>query len=118
MRARRLERRRKVFGSDNPSCFYCGESDVACLELEHPVGIEHDKEFTRIVCRNCHRKQEMRRDVAKLTKNGKRRAPEIDDELFLNYCMRFAEDLETSSESLRRKATLFAERKKIVRGAE
>jgi hypothetical protein len=60
----------------------------------------------------------MRRDVAKLTKNGKRQAPETEGESLFNYCMRFADDLETSSASLRRKAALFAERKKKMRGGE
>ena len=87
---------------------------IVVHELAHLKEREHDKAFTRIVCRNCHRKLEMGRDVAKLTKNGKRQAPETEDESLFNYCMRFADDLETSSASLRRKATLFVERKKRV----
>src|SRR5271155_4417218 len=67
-RARRLEMRRKQLGSDR--CFYCGESDVSCLEIEHPVTRKLDAKFTRAVCRNCHRKLEMNRDLGKLTKNG------------------------------------------------
>lgn len=115
-RARRIEKRRKTLGSDNPSCFYCGKSDIECLEIEHPVGREHDRSFTRIVCRNCHRELEMRRDVAKLTKNGKRRAPETKYESLCNYVLRLADDFEATSESMRRKVTLSGERKKSVPG--
>jgi hypothetical protein len=117
-RAMRIEMRRKFLGSDNPSCFYCDEPEIACLELEHPVGREHDKNFTRIVCRNCHRKLELRRDVAQLTRNGRRQAPEDDVESLLNYLMRMAEDHEATSESLRRKARLFAERRKKMQAGE
>jgi 5-methylcytosine-specific restriction endonuclease McrA len=109
-RARRTEMRRKTLGSDNPSCFYCPESDVACLEIEHPVGREYDKRFTRIVCRNCHGKLEMKRDVAQLTKNGQHRAPETEYESLLNYLLRLADDHEATSESLRRKVNLLSER--------
>lgn len=104
MRARRMELRRMALGSENPSCFYCGESDIACLELEHPVGREHDSSFTRTVCRNCHRKLEMKRDVAGLTKNGKRGVVETPCESIVNYLLRLAADQEATSESLRRKA--------------
>jgi len=69
-RAWRLERRRAELGSDNPQCVYCGESNIACLEVEHPVTRKYDPLFKRAVCRNCHRKLELNRDVAGLTKNG------------------------------------------------
>lgn len=115
-RARRIEMRRKALGSDNPCCFYCGESNIACLEIEHPVGREHDKTFTRIVCRNCHRKLEVRRDVAKLTKNGQRQTPETERESFCNYILRLADDFEATSESMRRKAALLGECKTSVPG--
>jgi CxxC motif-containing protein (DUF1111 family) len=112
-RARRIELRRKHLGSDNPSCFYCDESDIACLELEHPVGREHDRAFTRVVCRNCHRKLELRRDVSKLTKNGQHRNPGTEPALH-DYVLRVADDLNAVSESLRRWATLPDDRKKGV----
>jgi hypothetical protein len=108
-RARRIEMRRKALGSDKPSCFYCGESDVACLEIEHPVGREYDKDFTRIVCRNCHRKLETGRDFAKLTKNGQYRAPETDHQSFRNYVLRVAHDLDATGESIRKRVALLDE---------
>ena len=104
--ARRTETRRKALGSDNASCFYCDECDIACLELDHPVGHENDEAFKRVVCRNCHRKAEFRRDVAKLTKNGKRRVPETERDSLRNYMLRIADDLEATSESIRRKVAL------------
>lgn len=103
--------RHKTLGSDKPSCFYCGESDVACLEIEHPVGREYDKAFTRIVCRNCHRKLEMGRDVAKLTKNGQPRVPETEWESHRNYLLRLANDFEATSESVRKRAVSLGEPK-------
>jgi hypothetical protein len=103
-RARRQELRLKYLGSDNPSCFYCGEHDPACLELEHPVGKKVDPKLTRIVCRNCHRKLEFERDVAGLTKNGIHITPETEREGFCNYLLRLAADHEATAESLRRKA--------------
>src|SRR5437764_880224 len=33
--ARRIEQRVAKLGP-NPKCFYCHESDIACLELDHP----------------------------------------------------------------------------------
>lgn len=105
--------RRKTLGSDQPSCHYCGESDIACLEVEHPLGREYDKTFTRIVCRNCHRKLEMERDVAKITKNGKPRAPETDQQSFRNFVSRVAHDLEVTSDSIRRRMALSDEVSKV-----
>lgn len=116
-RARRLEMRRKYLGSDNPSCFYCDESDIDCLELDHPAGREHDEAFTRIVCSNCHRKLEMERDLAGLTKNGQHRAPKIELEL-CNYVLRVADDLDATSESLRRQVALLGERKDSAPGSK
>jgi hypothetical protein len=75
-RARRVERRRKALGSDNPRCFDCGESDLFCLELDHPVTEQLDKTFKTVRCRNCHRKREFERDCARLTKNGQHEAEE------------------------------------------
>ena len=115
-RARRTEMRRKALGSDNPSCIYCGESDLACLEREHPVSREHDKAFIRIVCRNCHRKVEVRRDMAKLTKNGKRRFPQTKTETVRNYLLRLADDFDVTSESMRLKAASLGNSKKSTRG--
>lgn len=98
--------RRKYLGSDHPSCFYCDQSDIDCLELDHPLGREHDEAFTRIVCSNCHRKSEAERDLARLTKNGQHRVPGT--ELTPgNYLLRLAEDLIATSESARRQAALW-----------
>jgi hypothetical protein len=58
----------------------------------------------------------MRRDVAKLTKNGKRRAKETTQESLHNYVLRVADDLDATSESLRRKVTLLGGRKKRTQG--
>jgi hypothetical protein len=92
-RARRLEMRRKLLGSDR--CLYCPESDLACLELDHPVGRKRDPEFTRVVCRNCHRKREMERDLAELTKNGLHNTNESAVEGLRSYLLLLAEDQES-----------------------
>ena len=99
-RARRVEMRRKQLGCANPCCFYCGESDIACLELEHPVTRKLDSKFTRIVCRNCHRKLEMRRDLAKLTKNGMHKANESVVEELRSYLLLLAEDQDSIADLL------------------
>ena len=70
LRARRIEMRRKDMGYAT-RCFYCEETEIFCFEIDHPVTRELDEEFTRVVCRNCHRKLEARRDIKRLTKNGK-----------------------------------------------
>jgi hypothetical protein len=93
-RAGRLQRRRKELGI-SPSCFDCGESDIACLELDHQVGRKRDPEFTRIRCRNCHRKVEFKRDVAGLTKNGQHRTEESPVEEERSYLLLVAEDLDS-----------------------
>jgi hypothetical protein len=103
-RAWRLEKRRKQLGSDSPCCFYCGESDVVCLELEHPVGRNHDAKFRRIACRNCHRKLEMGRDLAGLTENGRHKVTETGREGLRSYFLLLALDHEATAASLRRKA--------------
>ena len=100
-RAWRLENRRKELGSENPSCFYCGESDIACLELDHPVTVKLDAEFKRVVCRNCHRKLEMKRDLAKLTKNGLHTTGTSEDENMRSYLQLAAEDQDSIAESLK-----------------
>lgn len=102
--ARLYEMRRKTLGSDNPCCFYCGESDIECLELEHPVTREQDPQFTRIVCRNCHRKLEMGRDVAGLTRNGLRFSQPTNQHKFRDFLLLMAFDHESTAASLRRKA--------------
>ncbi len=102
--ARRHEMRRKVLGSDDPLCFYCFESDIECLELEHPVTRELDPQFTRIACRNCHRKLEVGRDVAGLTKNGLHRKGSKKQLSIRDYLLLLAADHEATAASLRRKA--------------
>jgi hypothetical protein len=97
-RALRLETRRKALGCANPRCFYCGESDIACLELEHPVTRELDSKFTRIDCRNCHRKLEMQRDLSKLTKNGRRKAGKSKRVELRSYLLLLAEDQDSIAE--------------------
>ncbi len=91
-RAWRLEKRRKELKCDNTQCFYCGENDVFCLEEDHPVTEELDAEFTRIVCRNCHRKLEISRDVAGLTKNGRRAVKESRQDRLRRYLLLQAQD--------------------------
>jgi hypothetical protein len=119
-RAWRLEKRCKQLGSNNPRCFYCGETNVACLELDHPVTEELDPKFTRVECRNDHRKLELQRDVAGLTKNGRRGQNESKRDQLRRYLLLMAEDqdsiaavspeaiaaeLRATAASLRRKAT-------------
>jgi hypothetical protein len=91
-RAWRLERRRKQLGSDNPRCFYCPESDLVCLELDHPVTEELDAEFTRVECRNDHRKLELKRDMKGLTHNGRRDVRESNRAQMHRYLLMLAED--------------------------
>jgi predicted metal-binding protein len=86
--------------------------------LEHPVGREHDKDFKRIVCRNCHRKLEMDRDLASLTKNGKRHAPETEGESLVNYLLRLAHDHQATAESIHRKVACYVDHKKKTRSGE
>src|SRR5271167_4137622 len=97
-RAWRLERRRKQLGSDR--CFYCGESDLSCLEIEHPVTRKLDAKFTRAVCRNCHRKLELKRDLGKLTKNGLHKSDESKRERLRRYLRLIAEDQDSMAELL------------------
>lgn len=94
-RAWRLEKRRKELGSNNPGCFYCPETDVACLELDHPVTKEFDLEFTQIVCSNHHKKMERERDLAGLTKNGLRDVEESERVQLRRYLLLVAKDLES-----------------------
>jgi len=94
-RAWRLEKRRKELGSDNPRCFYCPESDLPCLEIDHPVTEELDPKFTRIECRNDHRKLELKRDVAGLTHNGRRGVKESKGIQLRRYLLLLAEDLDS-----------------------
>ncbi len=111
-RARRLEMRRKELGGGDPSCFDCGESDLSCLELDHPVGWKRDRDFERVRCRNCHRKREMERDLAGLTKNGLHDTRESASEALCSYQLLLALDqelmadlLESSPASAQRVAT-------------
>jgi hypothetical protein len=92
-RAKRNEWRRKRLGADQ--CFYCLESDLACLELEHPVGWKQDPEFQRPVCRNCHRKLERERDIARLTKNGLHKKRESNAKKLHSYLLLLAFDQES-----------------------
>lgn len=110
-RARREEARRKALGGGDPRCLYCGEQDVACLELDHPAGRKRDPLFTQTVCRNCHRKLERNRDVAGLTKNGKHNVAETPHEEEKSYLLMLAADDEAQAayhqaraQSLRRQA--------------
>jgi hypothetical protein len=99
-RALRVERRRLELGSNNPQCFYCGESDIACLELDHPVTRGLDPVFKRVVCRNCHRKLEIRRDVSGLTKNGQHDTTRSEGEARCDYLLLLAEDQDSIAELL------------------
>ena len=97
--------RRKYLGCTDPRCFYCIESDTNCLEEDHPVTRRLDPGFTRIVCRNCHRKLEMKRDLAKLTKNGLHTARTSKDEDMRLYLLLLAEDQDSIVESLKSPST-------------
>jgi hypothetical protein len=97
-RARRIEMRRKELGADR--CFYCPESDLACLEVEHPVSRELDPYFVRAGCRNCHRKLEFKRDLKKLTNNGHRTRPQSSLERLRRYLLLLAEDQGSIADSL------------------
>lgn len=93
-RARRLEMRRKETGYAS-RCFYCPEADPSCFENDHPVTQALDPLFVRTVCRNCHRKFEVKRDAKGLTKNGLHRVRESEREKAQRYDLLFAEDLDS-----------------------
>ena len=97
-RARRIEMRRKWLGADR--CFYCPESDISCLELDHPVGWNRDRYFGRADCRNCHRKLELNRDLHGLTKNGLHKTHESLRESHVYYLKLLALDQESIAEVL------------------
>jgi len=99
LRARRMEMRRKAVGYAT-RCFYCGETDIFCFEMDHPVTHELDEEFERAVCRNCHRKLEARRDIKRLTKNGKHQTKESKREALRRYLLLMAEDEDSQAELL------------------
>ena len=90
----------------NPVCFDCGESDIACLELDHPVGKGRDSEFVRVRCRNCHRKREWERDHAGLTTNGQHKK-ETPQEALYRYLMLLAGEHRAIAASIERKAEEF-----------
>ena len=91
-RAWRLELKRKDLGSANPICFYCGESNIECLEPDHPVTKDLDPDFKRVVCRNCHRKHELQRDLAKLTTNGQHKIKYSERQQLRRYLLLLAYD--------------------------
>jgi hypothetical protein len=99
-RARRLETRRKEMGYAI-CCFYCGETDPACFERDHPVTEKLDRLFKRTVCRNCHRKWELHRDSMGLTKNGRHGAIESERERERRYHLLLAEDLDSIADVAR-----------------
>jgi phage protein D len=98
-RAWRIESRRKQlhYATD---CFFCLETDIFCLELDHPVTEELDRFYERANCRNCHRKQEIRRDNKGLTHNGKRNVTESGTEKLKRYLRLMAEDQDYVAEHL------------------
>jgi hypothetical protein len=100
-RAWRLQRRRKELGSSNPSCVSCGESDIECLEKEHPLTEELDREFKRVECRNDHRRKELNRDLKGLTKNGKRNLEESERQCERRVLLLYAEDLDFLAERIK-----------------
>lgn len=103
--ARLIEQRIAKLGP-NPSCFDCGEMDIACLEQDHPVGEDRDKELKQVVCRNCHRKREWKRDRAGLTTNGQHKKETL-HEAHYRYLMLLADNHEEIAASLRREAEKF-----------
>ncbi|MBI3476600.1 MAG: hypothetical protein HY010_12780 [Acidobacteria bacterium] len=98
-RAKRTEMRRKQLGYPT-RCFYCPESDLFCFEADHPVSWELDADFKRVVCRNCHRKLEGRRDIKRLAKNGKHGSKESGLEALRRYLLLLAEDQDTIAEQV------------------
>lgn len=92
--------RRKELGGGDPRCFYCPESDLECLEGDHPVGRKRDLLFSRAVCRNCHRKIELKRDLAGLTKNGQHNTSETKPEAIRSYLLLLALDQESIADLL------------------
>jgi len=91
--------RRKELGYAT-RCFYCPESELFCLENDHPVTEKLDPLFKRAVCRNCHRKVEARRDLKGLTKNGLHDAPETPRQAHQRYLRLMAEDEDSQAELL------------------
>ena len=108
--ALRIEQRLKKLGwkpdDPEPTCADCGETDIACLELEHPVGQDRDSELKQVVCRNCHRKREWRRDCAGLTTNGQHKK-ESPQESHYRYMMLQASNLRAAAASVEREAEKF-----------
>ena len=96
--------RRKQLGYPT-RCFYCPETDLSCFEEDHPVTHGLDDHFKRVVCRNCHRKLEARRDIKGLTKNGQRDGNESESERLRRYLELMAEDEESQAELLQRAPT-------------
>lgn len=101
--ARRKARRFAYLGTNEPCCSDCGEADIACLELDHPLGRSRDAKFVEIVCRNCHRKREMKRDVTGLTMNGLHRT-ETPKESLRRFLLLLADNHDATAASIRRKA--------------
>lgn len=100
-RARRIEMSRKRLGYPS-RCFYCPETELFCFEQDHPVTEELDKDFKRVVCRNCHRKLEASRDIKGLTKNGQHDVIESEVEKHRRYLLLMAEDEESQADLLER----------------
>jgi hypothetical protein len=98
-RARRIETRRKQLGYPT-RCFSCPESEIFCFEEDHPVTEELDSLFKRVVCRNCHRKLEAKRDIKGLTKNGQHGVSDSDREQLRRYLLLMAEDEDSQAELL------------------
>jgi hypothetical protein len=99
LRARRIEMRRKELGYAT-RCFYCEETNIACFEVEHPVTKDLDEQFKRAVCRNCHRKLELSRDVKKLTTNGQHDAHKSKHEGLRRYLLLLAEDQDSIADHM------------------
>jgi hypothetical protein len=56
--------------------------------------------FTRVECRNCHRKREIERDFAGLTKNGLHTKRESNTEKMRSYLLLLALDQESIATAL------------------
>jgi hypothetical protein len=96
--------RRKQLGYPT-RCFYCPETDIFCFEEDHPVTKGLDADFKRVVCWNCHRKSEARRDIRGLTKNGQHDATESAVEAVRRYLLLMADDEESQAELLQQSPT-------------
>ena len=81
-RERRKQARLERFGTNNPKCLFCEESDPACLERHHLSGRAFGNDCV-IVCRNHHRKLSDKQNEHPLITPGKPHLAECRGQLLL-----------------------------------